>query len=179
MRAADALVMSVVVLSALAACSSGDAVPPEVKDNGTCTFSGAITGTHTCTVAGAFTTGERVGIIEISYNLAAGYADGGVVGDTLYGTIGFPAAPVPGTYTGTSASVVPGYTQITLANVSNSTERWATTAVGSFSLVLTTVSLLGNDPEIGAIYRPTGSLDATLVPAGAGTTGNVTLHATF
>jgi hypothetical protein len=54
-----------------------------------------------------------------------------------------------------------------------------TTAVGSFTLVLSTVNKLGSDPEIGEVYRPYGSLDATLVPISAPTTGNVTLHANF
>ena|SRR5438270_8590877 len=41
---------------------------PQIKNNGTCTFSGAsyTQGARPCTVAGAFTTSERVGVIEIS-----------------------------------------------------------------------------------------------------------------
>jgi hypothetical protein len=138
-----------------------------VKDNGTCTFSGAVTGTHTCTVAGAFT-------------ISAG-PDGGVTGETLYGTIVFPSAPAPGTYTAPSSgsTFVPASTTIELSNYTTGNSWWATTALGSFTLVLSTVNKLGSDPEIGDVYRPYGSLDATLVPISAPTTGNVTLHATF
>jgi len=81
-------------------CSGRESKLPQIKNNGTCTFSGASStqGARPCTVAGAFTTSERVGVIEISYNTAADYDEGVVVGETLFGTITFPAAPVAGTY---------------------------------------------------------------------------------
>jgi hypothetical protein len=39
----------------------------------------------------------------------------------------------------------------------------ASTALGGFTLVLSSVTSLGADPEIGSIYLPKGPLDATLV----------------
>jgi hypothetical protein len=55
----------------------------------------------------------------------------------------------------------------------------AGTALGSFTLVLSSVTSLGADPEIGSIYLPKGTLDATLVPASAAATGNVRVQASF
>lgn len=162
-------------------CSGGDSKPPQIKNNGTCTFSGAgsTQGARPCTVAGAFTTSERVGVIEVSYNTAADYDGGVVVGETLYGTITFPAAPVPGTYASSNSSAfVPASTQIQLVNASTGGDWAASTGQGSFTLVLTSVSMLGTDPEIGAVYLPKGTLDATLVPI-TSATGNVRVQATF
>jgi len=49
---------------------------------------------------------------------------------------------------------------------------------GSFTLVLTSVSLLGTDPDIGTIYLPKGTLDTTLVPI-TSASGDVRVQATF
>jgi hypothetical protein len=176
MKASAGAVVSLVAAALAMGCGSDSGSPPEVKDNGTCMFSGAVTGTHTCTVAGAFTLGEQVGVIEITYNLAG--PDGGVTGDTLYGTIVFPSAPAPGTYTGSSPQVL-APTTVELNDDASGNGWWFTTALGDFTLVLSSVTKIGTDPDIGDVYRPSGTLDATLVPITSSTGGNVTLHATF
>jgi hypothetical protein len=180
MKARGAVVAVLVVLL-MPGCSSSSGQVPEIKDNGTCTFSGSVTGTHPCTVAGAYTTSELMGVIEISYNTASDYDAGVVVGATLYGTIAFPAAPVAGTYSAptTGTTLVAGATLIELLDVTSGDDWWASTALGSFTLVLSSVELLGDDPDIGSIYLPKGTLDATLVPTSSSTTGNVRVQATF
>jgi hypothetical protein len=173
--------IGVVMAALVAGCSSDSNQISTIQNNGTCTFSGSVTGLHTCTVAGAYTTSEQMGVIEISYNTAADHDGGVVVGVTLYGTIAFPSAPVPGTYTAptTGTTLVAGATQIQLGDVASQDFWWATTAVGSFTLVLNSVELLGDDPEIGKVYLPKGTLDATLVPNSTSATGNVRVQATF
>jgi hypothetical protein len=162
-------------------CGGGGSKPPQIKNNGTCTFSGASStqGARPCTVAGAFTTSEQVGVIEISYNTAADYDGGVVVGETLFGTITFPAAPAPGTYASSNGNAfVPASTQIQLADAVTNADWSASTGQGSFTLVLTSVSQVGTDPDIGTIYLPKGTLDATLVPI-TGASGNARVQATF
>jgi hypothetical protein len=180
MKTSTAAVAAVLAVQGLG-CSGGESRPPEIKNNGMCTFSGSVTGTHPCTVAGAYTTSERVGVIEISYNTAADYDGGVVVGETLYGTVVFPAAPIAGTYTAPNSGTtfVPASTQVQVVNVSTQKFWTATTAMGSFTLVLSSVTLLGADPEIGSVYLPKGTLDATLIPDSSNAAGNVRVQATF
>src|SRR2546422_10857152 len=83
----------------------------------------------------------------------------------LFGTITFPAAPVAGTYASSNGNAfVLASTQIQLADAVTNADWSASTGQGSFTLVLTSVSLLGTDPDIGTIYLPKGTLDTTLVP---------------
>jgi len=69
-------------------------------------------------------------------------------------------------------------TQIQLADAVTNADWSASTGQGSFTLVLTSVSLLGTDPDIGTIYLPKGTLDTTLVPI-TSASGDVRVQATF
>jgi hypothetical protein len=155
----------------------GDGGTITIRDNGTCVFSGAVSGSHPCTVGAAFTLSQRVGLVELSYNTAADYPDGGVVGYTFYATVGFPADPVAGTYTLTDARVIPGYIQASV--VYPGVRAWSLDPDGGFTLVLDSVEYLGVDPEIGRVFRPRGSFEAALLPDAPPASGQVRVQATF
>jgi len=159
---------------AIAGCGSSSGTTPEVKDNGTCTFSGARNESHTCTVAGAYTTEEQAGVIEITYNLSTGTVDAGPAGITLFGDIVFFSEPTSGTFTSGNGSLR-GDTTVEVYESSTGT-LWQP---GTFTLVLSSVQYLGVDPEIGKVDRPYGTFDATLDQATGPGSAALQVHATF
>lgn len=133
------------------------------------TLSGGLDASFVCHAIGVWNAGlDRGGIDVVPDADASASVSGG---------IGFPGEPQNGTFTegGTGAN--------SLLELTSGPARWnvsaGSTAAGSYSLQLTTVSNAATNPQ-GKSYLVHGVLDATLVPvAGTGAAGNVTLHMTF
>lgn len=159
---------------ALGGCNSGGGGPPEIKDNGTCVFSGAVNETHRCTVAGVYSGSTLSGAIVVQYNID-NLPDGGFPsGYEFIAQVNFPGDPTPGTYT-----YNPSTNSGNASFFEPTTQKfWEQSA---YTLVLSTVKYLGDDPDIpGKVFLPTGTFTATM-PAntGTGATGTVTANVTF
>jgi len=125
-------------------------------------------------VAGAYTTEEHPGVIEITYNLSTGTLDAGPAGTTLVGEIVFFSEPASGTFASGSRSLR-GDTMVEVYE-SSTGRLWQP---GTFTLILSSVQDLGVDPEIGKIYRRYGTFDATLDRATGPGSAALQVHATF
>lgn len=164
-----ALAATVLCAAAFAACGDSN---DDGGGNGACTvaLTGAVTGSVTCTTAvGAYTTITNQSAVSL---LTTGTAPGMALSVAFTGTLH------TGAFQSNAVGALGGIT------VTNGNSTWFATPTagstsGSFTVNLTTVTAISTTAQ-GTAYTIHGSIDATLPAlAGSGTTGTVTVHATF
>src|SRR3954471_19527520 len=161
---------------ALLGCGGGDTTAPNevVTGKATVTLSGAQTGTFTSGVmAVVWSTTDGRGAFGFSVAQATGTPSIAVA-------LTFAGEPKVGHFKSTDVGAQGGLS-VTLgqSNFWVASDANTATPFGSYDLNLTSVSVTST-VSTGKVYKVSGTLDASLpAVAGSGTTGTVTMHATF
>jgi hypothetical protein len=158
-------------------CGGGsDSTAPNDVVNGkaTVTLTGAQTGTFTSnTMAVVWGSADGRGAFGFSVTQATGTPSIGVA-------LTFTGEPKVGHFKSTDVAAQGGLS-VTLgqSNFWVASDANTATPFGSYDLNLTSVTVTST-VSTGKVYKVTGTLDASLpAVAGSGTTGTVTMHATF
>ena len=170
MKTAAALTLS---LMALAGCGGPEGGPQSVYNNCTVTFTGGPGGTHGCSVAGGFDSGENATVITLALTSGSG------ISTFLWGMLVAGAEAQVKTYANGSESADAA---LVLSNSKTWTQKYESGGadnLGTSSFKISSVKTVSTNAG-GKVYFLTGSLDLTLSPDdGTGATGNVTAKATF
>lgn len=170
----SAYVMTLAV-AAMVACSSSDNTGPGGSGSCSITLSGAQTGSPECSgVTTIWTADENKFVFGFFTSLAASPA--------VIVSVSAPGEPTARTYQLTDTG------ELGSAVVTNGNNSWlaqtddpaaGSAATGSYTLTISSISTITSAAE-GKVYRAHGTFTATLqADAQSGTTGTVTLKATF